>query len=459
MDAPTTGPTPPTCAGCAERDRKIAQLEARIAALEALARSAKRQAAPFSKGPPKANPKKPGRKSGDDYGTHQRRAVPQCIDEVHEAPLPESCPRCGGAVDQTSIEQQYQTEIPRKAIHRQFNVHVGVCSCCKKRVQGRHALQTSDALGAAASQIGPDAQALSMLLNKEAGLSHGKISRFFGHAFDMVIGRATPCRTMLRTAERCGDAHLAIIERVQSSPTIVPDETGWRIGGLPAWLHVAVGIDATLYLVDRHRGYDAAVKLIGQDYAGVMTHDGWKPYLRFEQAVHQTCLGHLLRRCNELLEDVRGGARIFPLRVKSLLQEGLSVRDRRDGGELSIKRAAKEGLRLNGTMQDLLCRPRSIEAHRIFANHLWNNRDHLFVFLDQPGIDATNHRSEQAIRPSTANRKVCGGNRTENGAWAQGVLLSVTQTARQQGVAAMDFISRTLRSLPGLRPRLFPDST
>src|ERR1700691_3467141 len=104
-----------TCAGCAERDRRIADLEARIAKLEALARGAKRQAAPFSKGPPKSDPKPPGRKSGEDYGTHHRRALPPRIDEVLEAALPLQCP-CGGAVNETEVVQQYQTEIPRTVI-------------------------------------------------------------------------------------------------------------------------------------------------------------------------------------------------------------------------------------------------------------------------------------------------------------------------------------------------------
>jgi hypothetical protein len=45
--------------------------------------------------------------------------------------------------------QQFQVEIPRRPIHRQFNIHVGQCQQCHLRVQGRHPLQTSDALGAA----------------------------------------------------------------------------------------------------------------------------------------------------------------------------------------------------------------------------------------------------------------------------------------------------------------------
>ena len=51
-------PTPiPSCPGCLQRDRRIAELEARVAGLEqkleAALRGGKRQAAPFSKGPPK----------------------------------------------------------------------------------------------------------------------------------------------------------------------------------------------------------------------------------------------------------------------------------------------------------------------------------------------------------------------------------------------------------------------
>src|ERR1700722_13086560 len=105
------------CPGCAQRDRRIADLEARLAAVEArleeASRAGKRQAAPFSKGPPKADPKTPGRKAGEDYGTKAFRAVLPVIDEVLEAALPGCC-ACGGAVHPDEIQTQYQTEIPRR---------------------------------------------------------------------------------------------------------------------------------------------------------------------------------------------------------------------------------------------------------------------------------------------------------------------------------------------------------
>jgi transposase len=56
-------------------------------------------------------------------------------------------------------------EIPWRQIHRRFHVHIGECPGCCRRVQGSHPLQTSDALGAAASQLGADTQAAIVALN------------------------------------------------------------------------------------------------------------------------------------------------------------------------------------------------------------------------------------------------------------------------------------------------------
>jgi hypothetical protein len=57
----------------ADLEEKVRRIEK---ALEGSLRRSKRQAAPFSKGPPKAKPKKPGRKAGDQYGQPARRDVP-----------------------------------------------------------------------------------------------------------------------------------------------------------------------------------------------------------------------------------------------------------------------------------------------------------------------------------------------------------------------------------------------
>lgn len=65
----------------------------------------------------------------------------------------------------------------RKHWFSEFDIHVGHCTGCGERVQGRHELLTADALAAAASQLGADLQVALTVTHKELGLSHGKCRR------------------------------------------------------------------------------------------------------------------------------------------------------------------------------------------------------------------------------------------------------------------------------------------
>ena len=406
------------------------------------------QPMPGDEDKPKPDPKPPGRKGGGDYGTHHRRGVPPQIHETYEARLPDCCtdPNCPGRLKLKEIRQQYQTDIPREPIHRQFDVYVGECDVCHRRVQGRHPLQTSDALGAAAIQIGPNLQSLAVTLNKDCGMSYGKIERLMKAAFTVDFSRGGACRTVLRVAGRCEPAYQSILVRVRGSDAIVPDETGWRICGALAWLHVAVGADATAYLIHRKRGFAAAAELIGADFEGLMTHDGFKPYDRFTYAVHQACLGHLMRRAHELGESAVGGAVHFPRQVQAVFRQALDIRDRRDAGEISAAQSAALEPVLARRMAELTSRIRTDPDNERFAKHLDNLHESLFTFLRFEGMDATNHKAEQAIRPAVVNRKVWGGNRTWAGARAQGVLLSVLETCKRAGRSGLEFVSQTLRA-------------
>jgi len=148
----------------AEVEKLRAKVEKLRALMEELQRKHHRPQAPFSKGSPKPDPKPPGRKPGAAYGRHAHRDRPGQVDEVYAAALPPSCPCCGGAVAHETVPEQFQVELPRKPIRRRCDIHSGRCRACGRRVQGRPPLQTSAALGAAASQGGPEAQALAVLL-------------------------------------------------------------------------------------------------------------------------------------------------------------------------------------------------------------------------------------------------------------------------------------------------------
>jgi transposase len=445
---------PVSCAGCQTLQRRVHDLQAENERLrrqiEEAIRAGKRQAAPFAKGQPASQPKKPGRKPGKDYGTkaHRQPPSPEQIDEVHEAPLPDRCPDCGGPLDETHVAQQFQVEIPRKPIHRQFNIHVGQCRQCHRRVQGRHPLQTSDALGAAAAQLGPDAQAAVVELNKQGGLSHGKVTRCLESLFGIRLSRGGSVHTVLRAAGRCEPVYESIRKTVGQSDWVVPDETGWHVGGYPAWLHTLVSPQATAYVIDPTRSGAVAEDILGLDYDGTMIHDGWSPYDQFEKARHQQCLNHLLRRADKMATTATRGAVCFPRRVAELLRSGLDLRDRHATGEISRHGLAVARGRLENRLSELIFPPKMNAANETLAQHLWNHRDELFTFLRQPGLDATNWRAELAIRFGVILRKVWGGSRTWAGARAQSVLMSVWRTCWQEGRSALDFLSQLLRGTP-----------
>src|SRR3954462_11267269 len=261
----------PACPGCRDLLQRVAELEARVAELtrklEEAVRAGKRQAAPFRKGPPKPDPKPPGRKSGDAHGTHGHRPPPppEQIAECHEAHLPDACPHCQGRLVETGTAEQFQTEIPRTPLVRKFRVHIGHCNACGKRTQGRHPLQTSDALGATASQIGPDAQAAAAVLHTQMGLSHGKVASVFQALFGIQLTRGASAQIDLRAAARLEPDYRLILDEVRSSEQIGADETGWRIGGHPAWLHAWVADRATAYGVDSKRSAAVVERVIGAD--------------------------------------------------------------------------------------------------------------------------------------------------------------------------------------------------
>jgi transposase len=439
----------------AERDRLIDQLHQSLRdlqqRLDAAQRSAKRQAAPFSKGSPKDNPQKPGRKRGAKHGKHGHRPPPPPpVDETLEAALPEQCPACGGPLVETHLDEQFQTEIPRRPIYRKFTIHCGTCAQCGQRCRGRHPLQTSDATGAAQSQLGPDAQAAIVYLNKHAGLSHGKIADAFDKFFAIDVTRGACAQIVLRAGRRLQPVYEQIQQRLPAATHLTPDETGWRVGGHPAWLHGWVGDDGTTcYVIDPRRSGDVLAEVIGWDWSGTMTHDGCPSYDRFQEATHQQCVDHVLRRARKLAEVQTGAARVFPHQVIDLFQGALAVRDQ--FLEKQIDQASMETghERYVQELLDLTERPRINEANETLAKHLYGHGEQWFMFLLDATIPATNHRAEQALKGPIVNRKVWGGNRTEAGAEAQVVTSSVLQTCKNKAIDAFAFISNAFCGVLG----------
>lgn len=436
------------CPRCRILEREVDRLRN---LLEEAERAGKRQAAPFSKRKLKKNPKKPGRKPGKHYGQRSFRPRPEKIDRIIDVPLKDSsCPHCGGILGEKCVHEQFVTDIPRvKPTVTQFNIECATCAGCGRRAQGRHPEQISDALGAAANQIGPNTLAMGIQLNKSTGASYGKISRFVGEVFGLAVSRSTLLRAFLRTARKAEPLYGRIGIIVRKSGLVYPDETGWKVGGVLEWLwaFVAQKAKATLYTIEPSRGFDVIEAALGSDYSGLLGRDGWAPYDRLEAAIHGLCNAHLIRRASLLEEMNRGGAVRFPRDLKTLLQRGLLLRDQRDEGRLGSRRFSSEASKIEWRLDELITKNFSNDENRKLAAHIIEHREAILTYLYHPDLEATNWPAEQAIRPAVVNRKMSGGgNRSQCGARAQAVLMSVLRTAWQRGLDQVKLFVDLLRS-------------
>lgn len=430
-----------------EIERLRAENERLRRALEEALRAAKRQAAPFSRRDPKANPQKPGRKAGKDYGRAYRREAPEVVDEVVEVPLPTRCPHCGGEVEEIGVVSQYQTEIPAPRVERiEFQIHHGRCRRCRQAVAGRHPRQTSAAVGSAASQVGPRAVALAVELNKGLGLPYGKTAAVLEHGWGLAVSRSGLCQAIERVARKAEPTYAVLRERIRAEPSVTPDETGWKVGGHLWWLWAFSSPEMTVYAIQPGRGFAQAAAVLGEGFEGFLVRDGWSVYRQFGKAVHQTCLAHLLRRCRERIEVAGVGGAQFPRAIQTLLQSSLDLRDRRDREQISVHGLAVARGKLEARLDRVLQRRTRSPANRRLRNHLWREREAMFTFLYCPGLEATNWRAEQAIRPMVVTRKVWGGNRTTHGAQTQSILLTILQTCRQQNRPLLPLLERFLCS-------------
>src|SRR6266487_4533854 len=249
------------------------QLQTRVrtltARVEELRRAAKRQAAPFSKNTRAPNAKRPGRKPGTAYGRCARRQVPRRVDRVVAVGLPAACPSCGGRLGVERVACQYQEDLPlpQASVITRYDLQIGRCRGCRRRIQPRHPEQTSDA---------PAAKVACLLGQLGLKVSAGGV-----------------VQALARAARRAAPTYAALVDGVKASPVVAPDETGWRVQGRRAWLWAFAGQGVVTHRIACGRGFDDAAAVLGADYAGVLERDGWAPYRRFIKAAHQTCLAHL----------------------------------------------------------------------------------------------------------------------------------------------------------------------
>jgi transposase len=270
------------CAGCRERDRRIAELEAELDKLRQQLvhdeRAQNRQAHPFRREQTAPHPKRPGRRQGHPA---DRRPVPTPaqVDRVIGVPLDE-CPLCQAPLYDHGQAVQYQTDLP-PIVPRitPFNMATGYGSCCRPYGPGRHPEQIADALGAAGTTRGPVVRTMAAESKHRPGVSYrtsGDFLQTYGHRH---VGPGAFIRAEQRRADRARPTSDLLREALRQSPAVQADATGWRVGRRSAWLWVFRSKVATAYVIRTGKGarsHRLPHDILGPDLDGYLVVDGLK---------------------------------------------------------------------------------------------------------------------------------------------------------------------------------------
>ena len=406
------------------------------AELEQLKRALHRQAAPFSKHQPKANPQKPGRKPGQGVFAHRAAPDLSCAETI-VAQVPPCCPSCGGPLEQVREEQATTTDLPLHPQPRVTVYRVPVCRCrqCGTRVRGSAPGLAADQVGATAHRVGPGVMAAAHVLHYDIGVPVRKVPLLLQELTGVSLTQSAVTQDALRRAEGAvGVMYEGLRHTVREAPVVHTDDTGWRVGGHTAFLMGFDTDEATVYQIRlQHRNQEVR-ELIPHDYRGVLVSDRGKSYEAQELAAvaQQKCLAHLLRNVTAVVEAKHGRARQFGATLKLLLREGLELWHARSGLSPAQFHTAYRALDEKLTSHLRQRRLRDADNQRLLNGiGTQHAQGRLLRFLETEGVEPTNNRAERILRPAVIARKLSHCSKNQRGADAFASFVSLAQTARK----------------------------
>jgi transposase len=405
------------------------------AELDEAQRQAHRQASPFRRKKLKKRKRKPGRRRGHDANL---RPTPKHIDRVINVPC-RLCPDCGVELVDAGQVVQYQTDLPPIVpIVTQFNIETGFCPCCRRRVQGRHAEQTSDAIGAAGNTLGPVVLTMAAELKHRLGVPYRKISDFLETYADLKACPSAFVRADQRLAERARPTYDLLIDALRRCDIVHADETGWRVNAVNGWLWVFSNQNLTVYTIRTGpgaRGAGVPKDILGPDFDGTLIVDGLKTYDVLDYRKGQ-CNAHLLRRTKGLQDTVPAEDRDLVDELHRLVQHAIVLAERR--AQLTAQDYARRVAVIENRFDAWLLRiarrrrPLCPEVERL-VDHVIEHHEQWFLFLHEANVPPTNNHAERMLRPAVITRKIGGCNKTLFGALAHSILASLMVTCKQQG--------------------------
>lgn len=415
-----------------------AELKQRIEGLEKLL-GKPRKTARNSSTPPsqdrKANaPKRKGKRRKGHPGI--ARTLDAAPDKVVHA-MAKICPHCAMALlagDQKPIQVYDRIEIPTiKPVVTRVHLYGGTCLCCCRSFTAPVAPGLEPG-----SPFGRSIEELVVFLHYTQAVSYARLVSMMQDVFGVTISEGAVANMLARAKALFLNEAATITETVKSSPVICSDETSARVEGRTWWEWVFVGERAVLHHIVPSRAKAVVTGLMAGASPLV-----WVSDLYGAQQGHgqdwQVCLAHQLRDVQYAIDD---GDDVFSFRLKRLLLRAISIGRRRD--RLKDSTLLQYAYDLERRLDQVMAFEPKGEAGQKIKRRMMRIRPHLFVFVTNRLVPATNNVSERALRPSVIFRKVTNGFRSTWGASLYAAIRSTLSSGQLNGLSALQTIRRVL---------------
>ena len=398
--------------------------------------------------------KRPGRKKGHPAAL---RPMPDQIDVHEQVNVPidhfgkPCCPECRSQLSDVQHHERYVEElVPSQVLTTCYHTTSGWCPCCRKQIESR-AENQPPAADLPHAQLGLNALSTAMVMRVCYRLPFRQITQLFLQLPGLKISPGAIVKQIKRVARWLEKQYHRLKLVLRAAGVVHADETGWRTNGKNGYLWTLTTADqspCTLYHLDRSRGADVIVDLLGRAFGSggdqTLVSDFYSVYDQFD-GPQQKCLTHLLRELRDTIaKRPELGSHEFFRRCKKLVQDMLRLKKRR--GKLKAAQYWRQVELVEKRLEALGQQQwNDADADRL-TGRLSKYRTKLTTFLHRMEVDGTNNAAERAIRPAVVMRKITGGSRSQAGARAWAILASVMRTAEQQGRDVLDTLKTLLRA-------------
>lgn len=419
---------------------EVTRLAARVAELEARLglppKTPGNSSVPPSKGQKPSGSSPPKAKSRPHDGAHRPlHPNPTTRRDVFAA----SCSCCGtdvSGVAQVVCEAYDRVEIPRiEPDVTRISLFGGICPCCARRFKAAPPAGLEPG-----SPFGHNLRAFVIYLRAVQGIPLARLRDVMGDLFGLDISEGALVNILSASTRPFKSAVEAIKARLLAGTTIASDETGLRVGKANWWLWVFHHGDSAVFVADKHRSRAVVQTFLGESRPDYWISDRYGGQMGWARRENQVCLAHLIRDTQYAID---AGDTMLGPGFKGLLKRACAIGRRR--ADLTDGTLRTYEADLNRRLDRMMALVPTHQAGLKLMQIIKKVRRHLFVFVQNRELSATNNGSERALRPCAVYRKITNGFRSEWGAALYADIRSVVETARRRAVRAIDAIRLTLK--------------